>query len=223
VICKHSSAALGTQHFSFNGSFYSSALGPLSPLGKLQGALDLVAGTPDENGVAPVTVAGPVYYSAAILGGQFGYLCVRLDSCTGFVDCDGGSKVDVEVTQDSMGPGANGGPVQTTTGLGTDGGPGTVELQCQQATNQLPPGGGSDCAHAEYPPVQEVVYTTGTTHAEFINGAPKIGNGMMTQQGQNFDCASWTTETGPGKLAATYLFEDVPEAGDTANANVLGH
>ena len=219
--CKRTSEALGTRHFSFGGSFYSSALGPKAPLGALHGALDLLAGTPDENGMAGVTVAGPVYYSAAILGGQFGYLCVRVDACTGFVDCDGGSKVDVQVTQDSMGPGLNGGPVQTTTGLGADAGPGAVELHCQQATNQLAPGAGSDCPNAEYPPSEDVVYTTGTTQAGFTNGAPKIGNGTMTQHGQNFDCVTWSTENGPGKLAATYLFEDVEEAGDTANANVL--
>ncbi len=219
--CQRTSEALGTRHFSFGGSFYSSALGPHIPLGKLVGAIDLVAGTPNADGVAPITVSGPVYYSAGILGGQFGVLCVRIDSCTGFVDCDGGTKVDVDVTQDSMGPGRSGAPVEITTGLGADGGPGAVELRCQQAINQLPPGAGSDCMHASYPPVQEVVYTTGTTTAGFTNGAPKIGTGMMTQQGQNFECAAWTTENGPGKLAGGFLFEEVEQAGDAANANVL--
>jgi cysteine-rich repeat protein len=219
--CQRTSEALGTRHFSFGGSFYSSALGPHTPLGKLVGAIDLVAGTPDADGVAPITVSGPVYYSAGILGGQFGVLCVRIDSCTGFVDCDGGTNVDVDVTQDSMGPGRGGAPVEITTGLGADGGPGAVELRCQQAINQLPPGAGSDCTHASYPPVEEVVYTTGTTTAGFTNGAPKIGTGMMTQQGQDFECAAWMTENGPGKLAGGFLFEEVEQAGDAANANVL--
>jgi len=219
--CQRTSEALGTRHFSFGGFFYSSALGPHTPLGKLVGTIDLVAGTPDADGVAPITVSGPAYYSAGILGGQFGVLCVRIDSCTGFVDCDGGTNVDVEVTQDSMGPGRGGAPVGITAGLGADGGPGAVELRCQQAINQLPPGAGSDCIHASYPPVEEVVYTTGTTTAGFTNGAPKIGTGMMTQQGQNFECAAWTTENGPGKLAGGFLFEDVDQAGDVANVNVL--
>jgi virginiamycin B lyase len=219
--CQRTSAALGTRHFSFGGFFYSSALGPHTPLGKLVGAIDLVAGTADADGVAPITVSGPAYYSAGILGGQFGVLCVRIDSCTGFIDCDGGTNVDVDVTQDSMGPGHGGAPVEITTGLGADGGPGAVELRCQQAINQLPPGAGSDCIHASYPPVEEVVYTTGTTTAGFTNGAPKIGTGMMTQQGQNFECAAWTTENGPGKLAGGFLFEEVEQAGDVANVNVL--
>jgi virginiamycin B lyase len=219
--CTHTSEALGTRHFSFGGSFYSSALGPRSPLGTLQGAIDLVGETPDPDGVAPVTVSGPVYYSAAILGGQFGYLCVRVDSCTGFVDCDGGTAVDVQVMQDSMGPGLNGGPVQITTGLGSDAGPGAVELRCQQAVNQLAPGAGSDCVNASYPPAQEVVYTTGTTHAGFTNGAPKIGTGMITQQGEHFSCVAWTTEDGPGKLAGASVFEETNQVGDVANLNVL--
>lgn len=219
--CKRTNEALGTRHFSFGGSFYSSALGARSPLGTLHGAIDLVATAPDEEGMASVSVSGPVYYSAAILGGQFGYLCVRIDSCAGFVDCDGGTAVDVQVMQDSMGPGVNGGPVQITTGLGTDGGPGAMELRCQQAANQLAPGAGSDCLHASYPPAQEVVYTTGTTHAGFTNGAPKIGTGMITQKGENFSCVAWTTENGPGKLAGASVFEETDQVGDVANVNVL--
>ena len=144
-----------------------------------------------------------------------------IDSCTGFVDCDGGTKVDVDVTQDSMGPGLSGAPVEITTGLGADGGPGAVELRCQQAINQLPPGAGSDRIHASYPPVEEVVYTAGTTTAGFTNGAPKIATGMMTQRGENFECAAWTTENGPGRLAGGFLFEEVDQAGDVANVNVL--
>jgi virginiamycin B lyase len=221
--CKETSEALGTRHFSFGGSFYSSALGAMAPLGTLQGEIDLVAGTPDDDGVAPVTVSGPVYYSAGILRGRFGYLCVRIDSCTGFVDCDGGTAVDVQVTQDSMGPGLNGGPVQTVDGLGTDGGPGAVELHCQQAVNQLPPGAGSDCVNATYPPTREVIYTTGTTQAGFVNGDAKIGSGMITQHGANFTCAAWTADDGPGKLAVSYLFEDTDQVGDVANVNVLGN
>ena len=74
---------------------------------------------------------------------------------------------------------------------------------------------------ANYPPVAEVVYTTGTTTAGFTNGAPKIGTGMMTQHGQTFECAAWTMENGPGKLAGGFLFEEVEQAGDVANVNVL--
>jgi hypothetical protein len=39
--------------------------------------------------------------------------------------------------------------------------------------------------------------------------------------GEPFSCAAWTVENGPGKLATSFLFEEDPQAGDTANANVL--
>src|SRR5262249_30592678 len=132
--------ALGTRHFSFGGSSYSSALGTSIPIAALSGAFDLVGGTPGPDGVAPVTFAGPTYYPGSILGGSFGTLCVRLSGCTGIVDCDGGTAVGVEVVQDSAGPGRQGNPVQTTTGLGGDGGPGAVLLTCQESVVQLPPG-----------------------------------------------------------------------------------
>jgi virginiamycin B lyase len=219
--CTHHSQPLGTRHFSFGGAFYSSALGSNTPLGTLHGAIDLVAGTPDDQGVAPLSVTGPVYYSAGILGGQFGTFCVRVDSCTGFVDCDGGTPVEVQVTQDSKGPGLNGGPVQITTGLGADGGPGAVELRCQQAINQIPASANGDCVNASYPAPIEVVYTTGKTQAGFINGAPKIGTGSIMQHGENFSCVAWKTEDGPGQLAGAYLFEEIEEVGDDAQVNVL--
>ena len=220
VTCKLQSVPLGTRHFTFGGSFYSSPLGNQVPLGTLDGAIDLVAGAPDADGVADVTVDGPVYYSAAILGGTFGRLCVRIDSCQGFVDCDGGTPVGVQVVQDSHGAGINGGPVVTTTGLG-DAPPGAVELQCQQTFVQLDPGVMTPCENADYPPPALVVYTTGMTEASFENGNPKIGTGMISSSGESFQCSAWTTEDGPGVLAGAYLVEENPQAGDVANVNRL--
>jgi len=37
----------------------------------------------------------------------------------------------------------------------------------------------------------------------------------------NLSCAAWSTENGPGVLAAGFLIEEYPEAGDTANINLL--
>jgi cysteine-rich repeat protein len=212
--------ALGTRHFSFGGSSYSSALGTSVAIAALQGALDLVGGSPGTDGVAPITVTGPVYYAGPILGGAFGTLCFRVTSCTGSVDCNGGTAVDVQLVQDSAGPGRQNNPVQTTTGLGSDGGPGAVLLSCQQSFVQLPPGA-VNCATVSYPPDQTAYYTTGQVEAHFLNANPLIGTGRISVIGESFTCPAWSTEDGPGKLATGFVVEEDPQAGDTANANVL--
>jgi len=211
---------LGTRQFSFGGSSYSSALGTSVPIASLEGSFALIGGTPGQDGVAPVTVNGPVYYAAPILSGAFGTLCFRITSCTGIVDCDGGTAVGVQLVQDSAGPGLQNNPVQATTGLGGDGGPGAVLLTCQGSFVQLPPGP-ADCTTAAYPPDATAYYTTGQVEAHYLNGNPRIGTGEMSVIGENFSCANWSTENGPGQLATGFLVEEDPEAGDTADANVL--
>jgi cysteine-rich repeat protein len=221
VICTEGSGVLGTRHMTLGGPFYSSALGTAVALGQIEGTLDLAGGLIDAQGRAPLTVEGPVYYSAGILGGQFGTLCARVDSCTGFVDCDGGTAVDTLMVQDSNGPGRGGLPINITTGLGDDGGSGAVELDCMQAIVQLSPSQGSDCTTAAYPAAGRIVYTTGNAEAFYVNGAPKIGTGAIEADGEVFDCSAWQVTDGTGKLAATFLFEEDPQAGDTANVVVL--
>jgi cysteine-rich repeat protein len=210
-------AALGTRHMSFGGSAYSSALGTGSPLGTLEGDFDLVAGAPTPDGLTTVTLTGPVIYKAAILGGSFGYMCFNISSCTGIIDCNGGTAVGVEVERDSAGPGFAGLPPTITTGLGGDGGPGSVLLTCSQAFRQIPPGGGDDCAALFFPPEETIIYTTGLTDGYFINAYVEIGTGAISLSGENFVCADWTTEDGPGTLVATFLIENDSQAGDTAN------
>lgn len=222
VICTEGSGVLGTRRMTLSGPFFSSALGTAVALGEIQGTLDIVGGEIDAQGVAALEVVGPVYYSAGILGGKFGTLCARIDSCSGFVDCDGGAAVDTLMVQDSNGPGRGGLPIMITTGLGKDGGAGAVELQCVQSIVQLSAKQSSDCTMAEYPPAGTIVYTTGMVEAFYVNGAPKIGTGAIEANGENFACSAWETTDGAGKLAATFLFEEDPQAGDTANAVVLG-
>jgi cysteine-rich repeat protein len=220
-LCQTGAAsALGTRHFSFGGSSFSSALGTSVAIAALSGSMDLVGGAPGIDGVAPVTVTGPLVYSGPILGGSFGTLCFRISSCTGVVDCDGGTAVGVSLVQDSAGPGTQGNPVVVQTGLGADGGPGAALLTCKQSFVQLPPGQ-SDCTTASYPPESDAVYTTGTVDAHYLNGAPQIGSGAISVTGENLSCAAWTVEDGPGKLATAFLVENDPNAGDTANANLL--
>lgn len=219
--CTRQARPLGTRHLTFGGSFYSSPLGTEISLGALEGQIDIEAGIPNTAGMALLSVGGPLYYSAPILGGTFGNLCVRVDGCEGVIDCDGGAAVDVLVMQDSAGPGVQNHPLITSTGEGDDGGPGAVELRCQQSFVQLPAGAGSDCTNATYPPASLVVYTTGRTEARFTNANPKVGDAMLALQGEAFTCAGWRTTDGPGQLAGAYLQEENPQAGDVANINVL--
>src|SRR5581483_10945711 len=188
-------------------------------LGTLTGAMDLVAGAPDASGVAPVTAAGPVVFSAAILGGSYGTYCVRIESCTGMVDCDGGSASGVTTVQDSAGPGVQGKATVVTTGVGNDGGPGSLLLDCQQSYVQLLPGEGTDCAAAAYPAPARVVYTTGRADGLFTSADAKVGSASLSLTGENFACSSWPREDGPGALVGMFLVEDDPQAGDLANAN----
>jgi hypothetical protein len=136
------------------------------------------------------------------------------------VDCDGGTAVGVQLVQDSAGPGKQNNPEQITPGLGPDGGPGAVLLSCQESFVQLPPGP-VDCTTVSYPADQLAYYTTGNVEAHYLNGDPRVGTGEISITGQNFSCANWSTEDGPGELATGFLVEDDPQAGDTANANLL--
>ena len=218
VICTAGDGVLGSRPLSFGGSFYSSSLGVQVPLGELVGEFDLIGGVIDANGVARLAVDGPVVYSAGILGGQFGTFCVRVDSCAGFVDCDGGSAVDVLQVQDSNGPGVNALPGMISAEQGEAAPPGAVSLDCQQSFVQLEPGEGDDCLAAAYPASERVVYTTGRAEALFVNGNPKIGTAAIELTGEPFICASWQTRDGAGQLVGTFLVEEDPRAGDLANA-----
>ncbi len=212
---------LGTRHLSFGGSAYSSALGPTISLGTLEGDFDVTGDAPTPDGETTLRVTGPIHYRAAILGGSFGYMCFRISSCTGTIDCTGGTAVGVSVEQDSGGPGVQNNPTLTSVGLGDDAGPGAVTLSCEQAFFQIPGGQGDDCLAQTYPPEQTIVYTSGETEGYFLNADVKVGTGAIAFQGENFSCADWSQEDGPGKLAGTFLLEADPLAGDTANVSVI--
>ena len=221
IDCRAGDGSLGERRFSFGGSLYSSSLGPDVLLGDLAGALVLSAGVPDGNGVVDLSVAGPTVFSAAILGGTYGTYCVRIDGCSGFVDCDGGTPVGVATVQDSGGPGIQGLPTTITIGAGTADGPGAAVLDCLQSYVQLAPGAGDDCAAAAYPAPARVVYTTGRADGLFTNANTKVGAATLTLTGENFSCPAWPRENGPGALVGMFLVEEDRQAGDLANANRL--
>ncbi len=212
--------SLGVRRFSFGGRLYSSALGPQVPLGELSGVFEIVAGAPGADGTAPLEVAGPIVYSAAILGGTYGTYCVRVEGCTGLVDCDGGTPADVATVQDSAGPGVQALGATISTG-GEPGPPGSVLLDCRQSYVQLLADQGSDCLTAPYPASERVVYTTGRADALFTNANPKVGSAALALAGEPFSCAAWPREDGPGALVGMILVEEDPRAGDVANGNRL--
>jgi cysteine-rich repeat protein len=218
LICTAGDGVLGSRTLTVGGAFYSSALGTSVPLGSLTGSMELIGGTIGAGGIAPVEVDGPVYYEAPILGGQFGTFCVRIDGCTGQIDCDGGTAVDVLTVQDSNGPGHNGLPPTITIGMG-DTPAGALLLDCQQRYVQLGPG--EDCGTATYPAAARIVYTTGAAEAFYLNGNPKVGTGAIRFAGEPFSCSAWQVTDGPGQLAGTFMDEDNAQAGDTANLALI--
>jgi hypothetical protein len=185
-------------------------------LGVPEGSFDLVGDAPGFDGSAAVTVSGPTYFRIPILGGAFGYFCGRITACSGAILCNGGAAAGVLVERDSAGPGQQGNPAFTTTGLGVDGGPGTMVLTCDLSTIQVNPPT-PDCSSQTYPADQPTVFTTGPITARFLNAHATIGSGEITASGANFVCAQWSTEDGAGALAGAFLIEEFPQAGDTAN------
>jgi hypothetical protein len=103
---------VGTRIFSSNpsatgsGFFSSSFTGPLLPLGGVEGSITLDGGPQDDDGMALITtLGGPFYLAVDILAGTQGRFCMRIESCDGFIDCDGGTNVDVETKLDSLADG----------------------------------------------------------------------------------------------------------------------
>jgi hypothetical protein len=64
LICTAGDGVLGRRTLTFGGAFFSSALGTSVPLGSLTGSMELIGGTIGAGGIAPVEVAGPVFYTA---------------------------------------------------------------------------------------------------------------------------------------------------------------
>ena len=163
----------------------------------LPGPLRLSAGSPDANGVAPLTLAQDVIYGAQLLDGST--FCVKLFAAgsTGSIDCDGGSPHDMLDVLDR----SAGSTEVETSGLGGDGGPGAASISFYNDPHQL--GSGTtvaDCLSLFYTPRYLTTYTTTTATGRII--APFQGGGdiEISASGENFDCASWQSEDGPGVL-----------------------
>ena len=224
VICTEGDGVLGTRRMTLGGPFYSSALGTAVPLGESARERSISSGGRHRRARAsprsPST--GPVFYSAGILGGQFGTLCVRIDSCAGFVDCDGGSAVGTLMVQDSNGPGlerlADQRHDRARRGRRSRRRAARLPTEHRSARRRprqptAPPPPIRPPAASSTPPAAR----RRSTSTAFRRSAPAPSN----RAARRSTVPRWEVTDGPGKLAATFLFEEDPQAGDTANVVVL--
>jgi hypothetical protein len=226
--------ALGARSFTLaNGEdpegshLYSSATGggDVSE-GNFVGAIALSAGAPGGDGVAPLAVASDSIIGFGVIDGSV--VCARIEAAgsSGKLDCDGGTPVDVVVTQNSNGNGAND-PAVTQTEQGSPGPAGSGYLvvnarlaQCNAQNAACPlvddPSDCSNLSLVDYDamPLAQGALTTGTATAT-VQNASQGGNPTISKTGQPFNCAQWVTD-GPGVLEIPVPFLD-SIVGDLAN------
>ncbi len=245
--CTCGAEALGSRTFSVDAGAIVTAPPGDAAQGEVFGALTLVAGAPDAGGMATVVKAPGAAFLFADMTDAGERLCRRITSCSGSLHCDGGINVDVTVELDSLQDaftcdpdtapgcqsgqcclnacegGASGNAPATTVGVnpGVDSGPGALTLACHEATAVVALG--ADCSTAAYGPDAEAVYTTGTATAMVMNECRNpAGAATISLTGEPFDCADWTAEDGPGKLAVVEPLEEPAGSGDAAMGGIIG-
>ena len=169
-----------------------------------------MAGAPDADGVASLSLAEDAAFQFDVpLGGQTVCFRILAAGSHGFIDCNGGSPADVEVTLTSTGLDPGDAPVWQS-GLGDPAGPGTAVLIAQAGTINIenPAATPDDCAAAAID-LQEMTFTTATATGRIENtrqGAPVSQSGS----GEPCACDTFTTEDGPGACATAVVAEDAP-------------
>jgi hypothetical protein len=166
------------------------------------GPLKLDAGVPDGDGIARLILAESVVLGASLptLAGA-GRVCYRLrqdPDHRGFVDCDGGSNTDVELSLDSHGADPDGPSTFTIPADVTDSGAGAVVvrvlLEAAATSDAVTP-----CEEAEFSVPIRTAFTTSTATSVILN-AQLLGGGTGTivgaMAGQPFDCSNWTENAG---------------------------
>ncbi len=194
--------------------FFSSGMGNASIANLFTaGPLTLVAGTPDADGIASVTLKEDAFYAVNLPPGGT-TLCnhVIAAGSSGMIDCDGGTALGVRLVE----PGGVTPPGTPETGLGADAGPGAVQLNVMQAVAEIE-NIAAPC-NAETPGFADAIqaiYTTANYYAE-------KGIVSAEKDGENFSCDEWTTTDGPGMLVTGVVASDprVP-GGNVANITRL--
>lgn len=204
---------------------------------ELPPGIALIAGTPDPEGRAAVTIGvteeNQMEPGYLVIGTKplLDYICFKIDleTVSGTLYCNGDARgVDTrvtgpagDITQDDM-------VIEPATDeerFGEPAPPGAILLRfvqqlgrIRQASNPryetcftLPecgPGENRDC----YRPRQEVMFTTGTAFG--MKGATPLLNPALTEgvTGEPFDCGSWTSADGPGRLVQGFIETDIAAA-----------
>ncbi len=199
----------------------------------------LLAGAPDANGVASVTIG--VTEENQLIDGHFvigikpilDYICLKieLESVDGKLYCQGRDEgIDTRTTaaagvtpfeddvlEFSLGDSAPAGSlelrVRQQQGRINNFGPTQVYQSCVDLP-ECGPGERFNC----YRPEAEVSYTTGTVLG-MKGDTPLLGPDLMTPgiSGEPFDCDAWTTTDGPGRFAQGLVDFDAT-GGDVATA-----
>jgi hypothetical protein len=171
------------------------------------GPLILVAGAPDANGVAPLSLKADAYFWLRIPAGN-NQLCYRLRAAGsgGSIDCDGGTPMSVRLEQAA---GADQPFGTFTLNIGSDSGAGAAILKVDMSILEQPIGAACDAA-AAFPEGNEVYFSSAT--AAGLKGAK-----FLSKPAENFSCANWTMTDGPGMLAVAILGFDSRAGGDVVN------
>ena len=176
-----------------------------------QGPLQFTAGIRGVDDVAPFYLTEKASLSSplpALAGG--GKVCVRVSpdhSTRGFIDCDGGSNADAELSIDSNAGGPADPSVLSVGGNPADSGAGAAVayliIESASTGDDLTP-----CEDAVFSEPIRTAVTTGVARSEILNGLV-VGNVVVSLSGQPFDCSNWTTDAGASLAWPSYNL-DVP-------------
>jgi hypothetical protein len=162
----------------------------------LSGPLRLVAGTPDESGIAPLSLGEDVIIGCELVDGST--FCTKLFAAGsgGTIDCDGGSPH--ATVHEFNSPGTILG-----TELGADAGPGAASFQLLHTPTQLGVGTTvDDCLDVNYGPGFLTAFTTATSTGVYFNPVQGGDPIVLSKSGENFDCDTWSIEDGVGTLVS---------------------
>jgi hypothetical protein len=195
------------------------------------GPIFLVAGVRDAStGIARLTITGTTVTGARLpdLAPDDGRVCYRIrqdPNAIGFVDCDGGSNVDVDLYANSNGTGPADPAVLTVpANPASDSGAGAAMIPVLFEVGQTTQAG-VPCEQAVFETAQRLVFTTGTATATIENGRGLQGSIVTvvnSQGGQPFDCDNWTENSGASLTVPNINFDiPIPLFGELDIAQIL--
>lgn len=204
--------------------------------------LQLVGGVPDGSGIASLTIASPIVVGSDLPTttpncGSSCEACWRIeqDSTAGFVDCDGGSNADVNLTIDSNGSSAPPAPSSGPYVLGSsNSGSGAAVIRAVVKRKRI--NGSSTCpspgdsAWNSPDSTASVLIVTGTAVSRIDDPRVCSGNNFGTAcpsknpfqvslVGSNLSCASWSSQTGK-KLVTPFHNLDEAIGGSFSNGDI---